>query len=173
MNRPDKGDLIAKALRDSLSEAEKNQWERLLEDDPDTRNAFAEEQALDRVLDRLPDVPISTNFTALTLQAAMREPRPAKSFWLFRLSIFRSTFAQAAAAFVAICAIGLAVGVRYHNSQQADLALKVRSFTEVASVIGSDKVRPEELFQNFDAIRALPTVAENDVDLELLVALQK
>jgi anti-sigma factor RsiW len=169
MNRPDKRDLIAKALRDSLSEAEKNQWERLLEDDPEVRNSFVEEQALDRVLDRLPDVPISSNFTALTLKAAMSEPRPAKKLWLFRLSIFRSTFAQAVAAFVAICAIGLALGVRYHNSQHAELASKVRSFTEVASVIGSEKIRPEELFQNFDAIRALP----NDVDMELLVALQK
>ena len=52
MNRPDKGDLIAKALRDSLSEAEKNQWEQLLEDDPELRNTFAEEQALDRLSHR-------------------------------------------------------------------------------------------------------------------------
>jgi anti-sigma factor RsiW len=169
MNRPDKRDLIAKALRDSLSEAEKNQWERLLEDDPEVRSSFGEEQALDRVLDRLPDVAISSNFTALTLQAATREPRPPKRPPLFRLSMFRT----AVAGFVAVCAIGFAVGVRYHNSQQADFALKVHSFTEVASVIGSEKIRPEELFQNFDAIRALPTVAENDVDLELLIALQK
>ena len=173
MNRPDKRDLIAKALRDSLSEAEKKQWEDLLEDDPEVRNAFAEEQALDRVLDRLPDVPISSNFTALALQAATREPRPGKRFSLLSLSVFRTTFAQAVTAFVAVCTIGLAIGVRYHNSQQADLTSKVRSFTKVASVIDSVKVRPEELFQNFEAIRALPTVAENDVDLELLVALQK
>jgi len=173
MNRPDKGDLIAKALRDSLSEAEKNEWERLLQDDPALRDTFAEEHALDRVLERLPDVPISSNFTALTLQAAMREPRLAKRLWPFRLSILRTTFGQAVAAFVGVCAIGLAVGVRYHNSQRADMALNVSSFTKVASVIGSDKVRPEELFQNFEAIRALPTVADSDVDMELLIALQK
>ncbi len=173
MNRPDKRDLIAKALRDSLSEAEKNEWAQLLQNDPACRDTFAEEQALDRVLDRLPDVPISSNFTALTLLAAMREPRPAKGGWLSRLPFLRTTFAQALAAFVGVCAIGLAIGVRYHNTQRADMALKVRTYTEVASVIGSEKIRPEELFQNFEAIRALPTVAESDVDMELLVALQK
>src|SRR6476659_8125362 len=98
MNRPDKGDLIAKALRDNLSEAEKNEWEQLLQKDAACRDMFAEEQALDRVLDRLPDVPISSNFTALTVQAAMREARPAKVGWLFRLPVLRTTFAQALAA---------------------------------------------------------------------------
>jgi anti-sigma factor RsiW len=173
MNRPDKGDLIAKALRDNLSEAEKNQWERILENDPELRNSFAEEQALDRVLDRMPDVPISSNFTALTLQAAMREPPPVKRLWPFSLAIFQSTFAQAVAVLVGVCAVGIGVGVQYHNSQRADMARKVRSFTEIASAIGSDKVRPEELFQNFEAIRALPTVADADVDMELFAALQK
>jgi anti-sigma factor RsiW len=173
MNRPDSGDLIARALRDKLSAAEKNEWTRLLEEDPELRATFAEEQALEQALEALPDVPISSNFTALTVQAATRQERPRRGFWGMSLPFLHATFARAVALLVGICAVGIAVGVHYNNSERKDIADKVRSFTEVASVISSQKTRPEELFQNFEAIQRLPAGGEGDMDLELLVALQK
>ena len=173
MNRPDTGDLIAKALRESLSEAEKQQWAQLLDQDPNIRARFAEEQALERALERLPDIPISSNFTALTLQAATRESPAKRSFWRLRLPLLHATFARVVAVLVGVCAIGVAIGVRYQQSERADMAMRVRSLTELASVVGSGKTRPEELFQNFDAIQRLPVSAEGDLDMELLVALQK
>jgi len=173
MNRPDSGDLIAKALRDKLSAAEKHEWTRLLEQDPELRATFAEEQALEQALEALPDVPISSNFTALTVQAAMRQERPRRGFWQISLPFLHATFGRAVALLVGVCAVGIAVGVRYQHSERADMAQKVRSFTEVASVIRPEKARPEELFQNFEAIQRLPAAAEGDVDMELLLALQK
>jgi anti-sigma factor RsiW len=171
MNRPERGDLIAKALRDELSAAEKHEWTRLLEQDPELRATFAEEQALEHALEALPNVPISSNFTARTLQAALREERPVRRAWTNPLELLHATFARAVAVAVGVCAVGVAVAVRYQHNERADMALKVRSFTEVASVMGSKKT--SELFQNFEAIQRLPAGSEGDVDLELLVALQK
>jgi anti-sigma factor RsiW len=174
MNRPDTRDLIAKALRDSLSEAEKREWDQRLSADPALRAEFAEEQALERALDHLPDVPISSNFTALTIQAATRAERPKQSFWNFRTTF--PAFARVAAVFTVACAVGLGIGVRYRSSERAELAQKVRSFTQVASLLGSsvsNKTHPEELFQNFEAIQRLPSAGDGDLDMDLLVALQK
>jgi hypothetical protein len=104
----------------------------------------------------------------------LREVRPKHSGWRFRiLRLPFPAFGRGAAVFVAICAIGVAIGVRYRSSERAELALKVRSFTQVASVLGSTRARPEELFQNFEAIQRLPSAGEGDLDMDLLVALEK
>src|SRR4051812_35303668 len=135
MNRPESGDLIARALREKLSAAENHEWTRLLEQDPELRAAFAEEQALEHALEALPDVPISSNFTALTVQAATRQQRPGRKFWGMSLPFLHATFARAVALLVGISAVGIAVGVHHNNSQRKEIAQKVRSFTEVASVM--------------------------------------
>jgi hypothetical protein len=43
----------------------------------------------------------------------------------------------------------------------------------MASAIGSGKTWPEQLFQDFDAVERLPVTTEGDLDMELMVALQK
>ncbi len=172
MKKPDERDLIAKALRDELSEAEKREWQQLLEDEPALRGEYAEELALEKALDQLPNVKISTNFTALVLQEAHRSGE-SRSFWsgLFRFRF--PAFAQAAAVFGVIATVGLALGYRYRKTERADMALGVRSFTEVAAAIGSSHGPAADVFANFDAIQRLSMPTDNEVDLELLVALQK
>lgn len=163
----DNEDLLGKALRDELSASERRRWEQLLQQDPSLQDAFAEEVELERALSLLPDVPISSNFTSLAVQAAMRDTRrkPAKQVWkwpLWRL-------VSGGALVVAACVYGL----RIHSAKQAEMAINVRSFSEVASVIASSQTSPAEVFQNFDAIQRLSLPADNELDMELLVALQK
>jgi len=172
MNDPK--ELTTKALRGTLSEAEKQEWEELLRRSPDLRAEFAEEAALSHLLEQLPNAPISSNFTSLVVQAAMLEPRPRPGFLSrFRLPYLRPEFSRGVALLVILSGLGLTVGYQYKKSQRTELSRSVRSFAEVASVIASDKTPPEQLFQDFEAIQRLSLPAEGELDMELLVALQK
>jgi hypothetical protein len=173
MKDPDTQEFVTKALRGTLTEAERRQWEQLLQNDAALRERFAEEAALERMLDDLPDVPISSNFTALVLQAAVRESQTEGPHSRIRLPLFRSVLARLAAGLVMFTLLAVLVGYQYRKSERADMAERVRSFTGIASAIGSEKTPPEELFQDFDAIRRLSLPAEGELDMELLFALQK
>jgi hypothetical protein len=172
MNRPEERDLIAKALRDSLSEAEKHEWQQLLESDAELRGRFGEELALDRALEQLPDVKLSSNFTSLAVQAALREPKQRKR-WSFPLPWLQPVFARVAAGLIMISVLGISIAHYYRKAERADMALGVRSFTEVASALGNNHAPAAEVFQNFEAIQRLSMPSEGDLDMELLVALQK
>jgi hypothetical protein len=167
----DKEDLLTKALREELTAAEKQRWDELLLEDGQLRELFAEEAELERALAMLPNVAISSNFTALTVRAALREePRP-KANSSVRWRLFR--FAPAMVAVAVLLSAGLFYGYRNSSANRAEMAVNVRSFSEVASVMAASKTPPAEIFQNFDAIQRLSLPADNELDMELLVALQK
>ena len=164
-------DLIKRALRGELTEAEKSQLDQRLAADSVFRAEFEEEQSLNQALDRLPNIPVSTNFTNLVLKSVRSETRPAhqeeKSLWRFPLPYLRL------AAGLAVVAVGGLFSVNeYRKSQQQEMVRSVASFTGVASAIGSDEA-PNLVFQDFDAIKRYSIPADSELDLELLVALQK
>lgn len=169
MNRRENEDRIARALRNQLSDAEKERWEELLRADSSLRDEFVEESALQRALDALPNVPISSNFTSLVVQAATSEARPHSS-WRFRWPIVRLAFGSAALLVLGSTAL---VNYRNHHLRQEEMALNVRSFSEFTSAVTSSKTAPEEVLQNFEAIERLSLPADGELDMELLVALQK
>jgi anti-sigma factor RsiW len=173
MNTPHERDLIARALRDGLSAAEKEQWRELLEREPALRDRFAEDVALERALQQLPNVRISSNFTALVLQAATRPQCAKRRSWLLSWNVFRPGLAGAVASLVLVSVLMLSLVQHQQNVRRADMARGVRSFTEIAAAIGSSKAPAAEVFQNFDAIQRLSMPGDSEVDLELLVALQK
>src|SRR5687768_17092674 len=109
----EKQDLLSRAVRRKFTPAEERRWEELLEADPALREAFAEEEALERMLGSLPNVPISSNFTALVMGAATRET-PA-----IRRPKFRIPFIQFASglAFLALIATAGFRGYRNHLRQ--------------------------------------------------------
>lgn len=169
---PDKemNDLIKRALRGKLTEAEKRQFDHRLAADPAFRDLFEQEQSLDRALDRLPNIPVSTNFTTLVLQSVRSETRPAvptKSRWPFPLPYLRL-----AAGLVVVAVGGLYSVNEYRKSEQREMVRSVASFTGVASAIASEE-SPNLVFQDFDAIKRYSIPADSELDLELLVALQK
>lgn len=171
----DPGEWVAKALKGELTEAEQRQFQQRLQNEPALRAAFEEEQRLEHLIGRLPNVPVSTNFTSLVLQAVRREERrPARSEGRFGwLPFLRGPFPRVAAGLAAVLLAGV-VGVRqYRQSQQTEMARSVSAFTEVASAIGSEETPPPAVFRDFEAIQRLSIPREPELDLELLFALQK
>jgi hypothetical protein len=176
MKHPDRSDLLAKAKvlgRSELNPQEQNLFARELKANPGLRAAFEEEKGLEDLLTRLPDFPVSTNFTSLVLQRAEMEGRPSSRKRPPIFPWFRFAFARVATGLVAISVLGLTIVHQYHKSQQAEMAENVRSFTGAASVMVSEQALPVQLLQDFDTIQRLPPPARSDLDLELLVALQK
>lgn len=167
MKHSDRYYLIARAVRGELTEAERQELDRLLAEDGTLR----EDWRLERALHELPEPPVSTNFTSLVLQAVLKGERGADG----RKSApkIRWAWIRLAAGFAAVAVIGIAT-LRYeHASERRELATTVNAFTEAASVVGFDQVPPTEILADFDAIQRLSLPAESELDLELLAALEK
>ncbi len=175
MNNPpanDPNDLVTKALRGTLSEEESREFQRRLEQEPELRKSFAEEQNLDRIIERLPNAPLSSNFTSLVLQSIHSEERkPARSTGGWRWTNFR--LARVAAGLATFAVAGVLAIKQFRQAEQKEMARTVSAFSEVATAIAPEQTSPATLFQDFDAIQQLSLPAESELDLELLVALQK
>lgn len=121
--------------------------------------------ALTRLLSALPDVPVSSNFTALAVQAAVRNSRSdrrrqglVQRLWEQRWRILPRT------AFAAVLlSAGLIVYTHTQNEQRKLLIEGISTVAQVAAIPGP------ELLQDYEAIRALnPTPAADDELLRLL-----
>ena len=134
---------------------------------PANRQLWEEEQALDDLLHRLPDVPVATNFTARVMAASAREESPARvtstaEWWrrLWPLRPVQFTFAT-------IILLGIFFGgwLRYESHLDTEL---VRSLRVVSTAASGTPVL--EVLQDFEAIDVL---GENiPLDEELWAALQ-
>lgn len=147
-----------------LTPAEEVEIREWLAAHPEARDDWQDEMALNHVLDNLPEVPVSSNFTARVLQAvelenaaASRSSRPkARSFWLSFLPK-----AALASVFVAMTLMAYREA-RFQKRQR--LARSVETVSQVASLPGP------EILQDFDAIQQLNRSPAPD--LELLALLQ-
>jgi hypothetical protein len=170
-------ELIEQALAGRLSPEQQTRFKALLQRDETFKTLWQEELALNRALSSLPDVPLSSNFTALVVQAARRE-RPSGRSWRFPWAGW--SWQQASATAAIVLGLGL-LGIQYHQlGKRQQMAEHLRKLSPLASVLPSDQPGPEpvneriELLKNFDAIRTLAYVPEqNDVDVALLAALEK
>lgn len=164
-------DLIQKALRGSLNEAEKQAFHAKLARDPALRDIFETEKALEAALQLLPNAPVATNFTTRVLEEARAADRETLSTPPFGWFQFR--FARVAAG-LAIVTLSAFLGLRqYRDAQRTAIAESVIAFSGVADVIASQKSPPAAVFQDFDAIQRLSLPREPEMDMELLFALQK
>lgn len=173
-NLPDNemNDLITRALQGKLTRDEKREFDQRLTVDATLREAFEQEQSLEQLLDRLPNVPVSTNFTSLVLQSVREqsgESGGAKKRWT-RFLPFSLT--RLAAGLGAVALAGFLSVHQYRKSERQEMVRSVTSFSGVASAIASEE-SPDLVFQDFDAIQRYSVPAESELDLELLVALQK
>ena len=172
MNNPptnEMDDLIIRALRGQLTEAEARDFQRRLQNNQALREAYAFEQGLEKALEHLPNVPISSNFTSLVLQKVRAEqPRSLteQRGWM------RYRFARLATGLAAATIAGVLSIHHYRRAEQQEMMARVTGFTEVASALSSEQA-PNLLLQDFEAIKRLAVPAESELDLELLVALQK
>jgi len=156
--------LLEQSWRGKLSSADQQELRAWLEAHPEARTDWEAETALSRVIATLPNVPVSSNFTARVLDAVRQEPvkmrRPSVIWagWIGSL-LPRS----AIAAVLLLMAAGFAYQ-KHATLRRTQLAQSVAAVSEVTSLPSP------EILQDFEAIRQLsPTPA---ADNELLALMQ-
>ena len=128
---------------------------------PAARAGWEEESSLNEFLGQVPDVPVSSNFTARVLQAVEGEisrsaPRPRGVFGWVKLRWPRIAAASAMAFVIAFSAF------QYRELKREQMARDIVAMSQAAKV-------PQEWLQDFEVINRL---SQPPVDEELLAALQ-
>jgi anti-sigma factor RsiW len=169
MNEVRNDELMQLSMRRELAPEEWSLLEAHFAARPEDRARWEEERALSRAVQSLPDMPISSNFTARVLQTIEAEqshairkavPRP----WLPRLLPRLGLGA-------------LAASVAFFSAQKWFQAATNEKFARDISLAATDLAtvpNPEVVLQDFDAIRELGQMSAVSVsdDDELLRLLQ-
>ncbi len=145
-------DVEKAALRESLKSEPKNARE--LESDLEL------DSALTAALNRIPDAPVSSNFTARVMAAVEREQksrsRTSESQWSWRVLFPRIAFAASGVFTVA----AIFILVSHHQQAQArQLAESVVAVSNVSALPSPD------VLQDFEAIRQLNATPAPDEQL--------
>jgi anti-sigma factor RsiW len=158
--------LREKIWRRDLTPAEQAELRAWLARHPEAQSAWADEANLNRLLDRLPDAPVPSNFTARVLDAVQREERvqsrsKSRAWWT------RVFIPRAAVAAVIVSGIGL-FGSYYAQRQER------RKFAE--SLVRATEVKstpPVQTLEDFEAIRraSIKPVADEEL-ISLLAKMQ-
>ncbi len=159
--------------RRALSPDEEAALQKFLAAHPEARQAWGEEAALNRLLQRWPAPPVSSNFTARLLQAAQKTPvrhswrdwfEPAE--WLPESRAWR----------VAMCSMMVCVGLFSFDESQVihrarmARANRARTAQAMASVSRLATAPPMDWLKDFDTINGISRVKV--ADDELLAALE-
>ena len=162
MNDMRKDELIRLGMHRELTPEEESRLEGWLAAHPEARAPWEGERALSRALRSLPDMPVSSNFTAGVLQAVeleeAREGRRARSKSRLHLLLPRWRWGVAAALLVSLGVYEL----RTVRRAQFDNQLRIVS-SDLAKLPGP------EILEDFDAIARLQEVSVTS-DEELLAA---
>ena len=165
MQHADYQNLKEASWRRPLTAAERARLRELLAAHPELRQSWEAEQAVNRLLQRMPGAVVSTNFTARVVQAARR--LPAKPAWRGRLAIFPwlpAGWIPRAALALAMLACGLTSFQQYQTVHRAKVAQEVFNMSHFAALPSMDWLK------DFDTINKLNKVQVADDDL--LTALQ-
>jgi hypothetical protein len=163
--------LLDTALRRKLTAEEEAQLQACLARDPLAKTVWEEDMALSQLLNRLPDAPLASNFTAHVLQAverdSLRRRRVSARFGWFGL---RRPAQQFAAACVTLLLVAL-VYWEYKSIRREKMALALHRlalhFDTPSTAVA---LAPDELWNNFEAIYRLP---QTQSDEELLAVLKE
>ena len=145
--------------RRHLTPAEQAELHAWLAAHPDAAARWQEDAALDSLLERLPNAPVPSNFTARVLQeiehdAARndRETSPSRPWWQ-RVLVPRLAMAAV------ILGAGLFVYLRNDGLQPENFVTPLRSMS------GTEAVLSVEVLQDFDAITKLGPNVQPDMEL--------
>ncbi len=167
MNDPVYNEFLETVSRRKLTVAEDARCQAYLARHPELQAAWEEEAGLSRLLEQLPTVPVSSNFTAQVLLALDHETkaatRPAARNWFQRIGWFE--FAPRVTMAGLLLSVGLLGCWQHQVSQRAELA------SDIARVGGVARVPTVEMLKNFDAINRLNQGSQT-ADVELLAALK-
>lgn len=151
-----------------LTAGEQDRLNRFLEAIPQARTDWEEDMALSRLLKRLPDAPLASNFSARVMRAIDAETRPIHRLESGGAGWFRGWVPRfAAGAFVLL--IGLGGWHQYQQLQREKYAESVAAISEVAAILSVDVLKDSDAIQSF---AAAPLPAEFKADDVLLEALR-
>jgi hypothetical protein len=158
-------DLKETAWRRALQREEEEAVRHFLAAHPDEREAWTEDAALNRLLERWPAPPVSSNFTARVLRAA--QAAPARRRWLdwFAPSQW---LPESMTGRVAFCSMLVCVGaLSFHEYQTVHRARVARQMADASRVAA---LPPIEWLKDFDTINGISRVKV--ADDELLTAMK-
>ena len=144
--------------RRKLSAAEEAELRAWLEKHPETAAHWAEEAALNAIVERLPDAPVPTNFTSRVMEAIEREAAAAERqhartpHWWQRVLLPRLAFA----------AVVLAAGLFVY---QRNLTNKIDQVAIPIAVDGTKGLLSVDVLQDFDSIAELGPRVQPDTEL--------
>jgi anti-sigma factor RsiW len=158
MSEPLFNKLRETGWRRKLTATEENELQAWLASHPEAQAEWESELALSETLERLPDAPVSSNFTARVLQAVEREKFAASREESRRTWSWHRLLPRAALAALVLC-FGLVYYGQYQSTQRATLARNVAAVSAVA--VTSDPV----VLQDFEIIQHLGESTGPDKDL--------
>jgi hypothetical protein len=150
------------------------EFQRLLAENPGIKPDLELELLVNRALHRLPDQPVSSNFTDQVMQAVLQEPAPARPWGLlggWRAWVRLAWVRQAALAGLVLCAGGLAY-------QQHVRHVRLEMAQSLVAVSGLLPESAPETVKDFEVIRRLSLaghtapIGSAPADLALLAAFQ-
>jgi anti-sigma factor RsiW len=166
MNEVRKEELMRLSLKHELTPEEESRLEACLAADPEARAHWEEDRGLSRALQSLPDVPLSSNFTARVLQTLELEERSERR--RFRLRVPWPRLSWGLAAGLLACA-----GIFYEYR-----VIKGGQFAEAVKDVSRElaALPAPEALEDFDAINHMRQAAVHSVavtaDDDLLKAFQ-
>jgi anti-sigma factor RsiW len=159
MNEPTYNELKEKSWVEPLSAQEAAELKQYLGDNPDLQHDWEDDAALTTALNRLPNVPVSSNFTSRVMQAVQREEaqteRKAESWRAFWRFGWIPKFAMA----IAMLCLGTFSFHEYQIASAAKLVKEVREVAEAAPIPHVDWLK------DFETINQMGKVAIADDDL--------
>ena len=173
MNHAEFKQWLDTAIRRKLSPDEEKRLEDRLAEDPSAKAAWEEEMALNRLLNRLPDAPLASNFTAQVLRAIARDARPRRSRapMLFRWLGLRRPAWRLAAAGLALGLAGLAQ-FQYQSIRRERMAVALTSVAGKLDTVSDLTSLPSvEVWGDFEAINRL-SQTQPQADEQLLAVLE-
>jgi anti-sigma factor RsiW len=161
MNDPLYQRLRESGWRGGLTQTEEAELRAWLAAHPDLAADWETESGLNRMLERMPDAPVPSNFTANVLKAIEREtmPRSQSRRWSWN---WQFLLPRAAAAAVVVC-LGVFSYEQRVSVQRAELARSVAAISNVAALSNP------EVLQDFEAIRRLGQTPPADEELLALL----
>ncbi|HWW00749.1 MAG TPA: hypothetical protein VNZ64_13720 [Candidatus Acidoferrum sp.] len=144
------------AWRRKLSQAEAEELRVWLAAHPEAQEDWEAEAGLSEALDRLPSLPVASNFTAGVLQAVEREHRAPRALPRWRKPHWwMGWLPRAAAAGLVISAV--IIGVQHHK--------RVEDARTVAMISNIPSLPGPAILENFDTIHGLDPGPAPDEDL--------
>jgi anti-sigma factor RsiW len=151
------------AWRRKLTDAEAAELHAWLAAHPEAATEAARESALNNLLVRLPDAPVSSNFTARILQAIEREessaaPRSRDWNWVWRVLVPRT------AAAMLVFGLGAYAVQQYRSKQRAVIGDSLVTIATVPTMPSAQALEDFEVIQKLDS--------DSAADKELIALLQ-